>query len=324
MGIQKSDREITAIVAAYNEAERIGSVLEVLCSYPGFAEVIVVDDGSTDGTGPVAAKHGARVIRVEPNRGKGHAMDTGVKAAGTDLLFFADADIRGLSHEAISEVTGPVVRGEAEMFVAMRKRALYYLRFIMIFIPLLGGERALTKRLWTSVPPRYKTSFQIEAALNFYAIHFGNGLKFRVFKEISQTVKERKYGFWQGLRRRFGMFRDVVQAMWDLQFEERPAGLRSRRAATLSLVAALIGGIVGLFIVLAAVVGPAQFIGAVFAEELTEDPRPYLVRFLLAAASTLGAGVLTVVGTTLLVGNGLFLFFSLVRLATVTEKRAPG
>lgn len=324
MEIQEGNREVTAIVAAYNEAERIGSVLDVLCSYPGFSEVIVVDDGSTDGTGAVAEAHGARVLRIESNRGKGQAMDMAVHAAGTEFLFFADADIKGLNHEAISAVVTPVVRGEAEMFVAMRKRTLYYLRFIMIFIPLLGGERALTKRLWLSVPPRYKSSFQIEAALNFYAIHFGNGLKFRVFREISQTVKERKYGFTEGMKRRFGMFRDVAQAMWELQFEDGPVGLRSRRAATFSLLAGLVGGILGLLIVLAAVVGPAQFIGAVFAEELLEDPRAPLVRFLLLLGSTLGAGALTALGTALLAGNGLFLFFNLVRLATSTEKRGPG
>lgn len=49
--------------------------------------------------------------------------------------------------------------------------------------------------------------------------------------------------------------------MWELQFEDAPAGLRSRRAATFSLVAGLLGVILGLLVVLAVVVGPAQFIG---------------------------------------------------------------
>ncbi len=88
---------VTAVVAAYNEAERIADVLEVLCGYAGFAEVVVVDDGSTDGTGEVAAGHGATVLRVEPNKGKGHAMDVGVRHAATEVIFFADADIRGLT-----------------------------------------------------------------------------------------------------------------------------------------------------------------------------------------------------------------------------------
>lgn len=324
MGKQENTAEVTAIVAALNEGPRIGSVLDTLMTYPGFAEVVVVDDGSVDDTAAVSETHGARVIRLPSNQGKGHAMDVGVEAARTEVLFFADADIHGLTHQAIAQVVGPVARGQAEMFVAMRKRTIYYLRFIMTFIPLLGGERALTRALWEAVPERYKARFQIEAALNFYAVHYGKGLRFRVFNEISQTAKERKFGFKDGIKRRLRMSLDVAQAMWELQFHDPPPDFRVQRAATAALISSIVGFLLGAFLMLAAVIGPASFIGTLFAEELAEDPRAPFVHALLLIGSALGAGVLTALGLLLVLGNGAYLYFALVRLPLSRDKRARG
>jgi glycosyltransferase involved in cell wall biosynthesis len=65
-------KEITAIVSAYNEAPRIDAVMEVLSSYGRFKEIIIVDDGSTDGTYEAAQKWlkypGVRLVRNETNR----------------------------------------------------------------------------------------------------------------------------------------------------------------------------------------------------------------------------------------------------------------
>ena len=65
----KKDREkVTAIVPAYNEAERIGAVLAVLTSY-GFRDVIVVDDGSSDNTSQVVSRYNVKYLRIEKNGG---------------------------------------------------------------------------------------------------------------------------------------------------------------------------------------------------------------------------------------------------------------
>lgn len=91
--------DISVIIPAYNEAERLGSTLERAVDYlkrRGLSyEILVVDDGSRDRTVEVAeafAGNGLRVIRHEKNRGKGAAIKTGLLAAqGTEVLL-SDAD----------------------------------------------------------------------------------------------------------------------------------------------------------------------------------------------------------------------------------------
>lgn len=314
---------VTAIVAAFNEASRIGRVLEVLTTFEGFAEVVVVDDGSTDGTAEAASQFPVTVLTVKPNQGKGHAMDVGVAHASTGVIFFADADIAGLTHEMIRETIGPVVDGSCEMFILMRNRKIYMLHRIMAFIPLLGGERALTKQLWEMVPARYKDRFRIEAGLNFYAVHHGSGLKFRVFKGISQTTKEVKFGFWEGVRRRFAMFSEVVAAAWDLQWNDLPPTDRARRAAAGMAALTAMGMLLGLLVMAAGFAGPVTFFNGLFAEELAEDPSAPLVRTVLALVSGAGATVVIGVGAALLVANALFFVRSLARLVTVGRIREP-
>jgi len=72
MDYAKNNKNITAIVPAYNEAERISKVLEVLTTYKQFKEIIVVDDGSTDNTEEIVKKFNVRYIRNESNKGKGY------------------------------------------------------------------------------------------------------------------------------------------------------------------------------------------------------------------------------------------------------------
>lgn len=93
--------KLSVVVPAFNEKERIGPTLKELSTFLNgleeSTEVIVVDDGSQDGTAPYAATfvdhfESLRVLGDPVNRGKGHAIRTGMLVAHGDLRLFADAD----------------------------------------------------------------------------------------------------------------------------------------------------------------------------------------------------------------------------------------
>jgi len=89
---------LSLVIPAYNEAGRIGDTLQKAGAYlarqPYSSEILVVDDGSADDTAATAkaAWPEVRVISYRPNRGKGHAVRTGMNAATGDYRVFYDAD----------------------------------------------------------------------------------------------------------------------------------------------------------------------------------------------------------------------------------------
>ena len=88
---------VSIVIPAYNEARRLPPTLDGWRDFLGrqaYAwEVIVVDDGSRDATSAVAAAAGARVIRLEPNQGKGAAVRAGMLAARGQVIAYAAADL---------------------------------------------------------------------------------------------------------------------------------------------------------------------------------------------------------------------------------------
>jgi glycosyltransferase involved in cell wall biosynthesis len=126
---QTPGRDVTVIVAAYNEASRIGATLDALASaFPG-APIWVADDGSTDATSLVARGAGARVVRSERMIGKGDAAtpaardalrDAGVTERGRNpkLIFvLCDADLGSSALELVA-LADAVRRGKADIAVA--------------------------------------------------------------------------------------------------------------------------------------------------------------------------------------------------------------
>lgn len=83
---------VTVIVPAHNESETIGKTLDDLRRlYPDY-EILVIDDASSDGTGEIAEKAGARVVRNHVNKGYGGSLKRGMRLANAEIVVFIDAD----------------------------------------------------------------------------------------------------------------------------------------------------------------------------------------------------------------------------------------
>jgi Glycosyl transferase family 2 len=111
--------KIAILIPAYNEADNIAHVLDLIpaevCGVR--TEVLVVDDGSRDGTGDVAAEHGALVARHVTNRGGGAALRTGYRLmveSGAEIVVTLDADGQHLPSE-MPRLVEPVLSGEVDV-----------------------------------------------------------------------------------------------------------------------------------------------------------------------------------------------------------------
>jgi len=89
--------KLSVLIPVYNEAQTIGEVLRLVSEVPIEKEIIVVDDGSTDGTREILeswnGRGGVRVILHPQNLGKGNAVATAIGAARGDILLIQDADL---------------------------------------------------------------------------------------------------------------------------------------------------------------------------------------------------------------------------------------
>jgi glycosyltransferase involved in cell wall biosynthesis len=112
--------KITVVIPALNEAGNIQRLVgEVLATMP--VEVVVVDNGSDDGTGAEAQAAGVRVVR-EPRRGYGYACAAGIAAAqDAEILVFLDGDNSFLPAE-IPTLVAPILAGKSDLVLGSRER----------------------------------------------------------------------------------------------------------------------------------------------------------------------------------------------------------
>lgn len=212
----------TCIIPAWNEADRLSNVLSCVVGHPLVNEVIVVDDGSTDATGTVAARAGARVIRQFPNAGKSAAVARGLQAAEGDLVLFLDADLSGLTSRHLDDLLSPVLTGQATVSVSLRSNAPLLWR--LIGLDYISGERLMPKAMLSAHVPRIARlrGFGLEVTLNEIWLDRRVPIAVVPFAGVASPSKSAKQGVLRGLVSDARMIGDILQtvgsfaALWQI------------------------------------------------------------------------------------------------------------
>ncbi|WP_338824796.1 1D-myo-inositol 2-acetamido-2-deoxy-alpha-D-glucopyranoside deacetylase [Moorella humiferrea] len=216
---------VSAVIPAYNEAATVGKVIETLKQVTDITEIIVVSDGSIDATAGVARRHGARVIELATNGGKGAAMAVGARAAREEILLFLDADLEGLTAAHVEALIAPLLDGSADMTVGIFSRGRSLTDLAQVVAPHLSGQRAIRKELFLTVGAE-KSRFEIEVLLTGEARARGWRVKKVPLVNMTHVMKEEKRGLWRGLVARLGMYKDILVYLLRLtgrKIKTRPA-----------------------------------------------------------------------------------------------------
>lgn len=217
ISIASRRHRISCIICAYNEAPRIGAVLAIASAHPLLDEVIVVDDGSTDGTAEVVRRFpSVRLIPSAANGGKSAAMAIGIAAAHNELLMLLDADLKGLAAEHVTALAAPVLSGAAEVSLSLRENSL--LVFRAIGLDFVSGERVVSKALLADTLNEIRglPRFGIEVFMNRRIIAHRLRIAVTHWPHVTQARKTEKLGYWKGVRAEWRMIADLLRVTYPL------------------------------------------------------------------------------------------------------------
>jgi glycosyltransferase involved in cell wall biosynthesis len=196
------------IIPAHNEASTVAGVAAAARSSELVRRVIVVSDGSRDGTVEAARQAADVVVEVKPNRGKGAAMALGARYSEADALVFLDADLLNLNAEQVNLIAAPVLSGETEMNVGVVSRGPVY-TWLSRFTPKISGQRAVRRRVLAEAHLDEVCDYGAEMALGAAARRLSVEIGVVFLEGVTFVKKYQKTGW-------LGACRDYARMFWQL------------------------------------------------------------------------------------------------------------
>ncbi|MBB6097760.1 glycosyltransferase involved in cell wall biosynthesis [Deinobacterium chartae] len=202
--------QMVVIIPAHNEAATIAAAVHAARAAQ-LGEVVVVSDGSHDATAEYARVAGARVIELQPNRGKSAAVAAGLKATASRYVLMLDADLIGLSPAHLRALAAPVLEGRAESTLGLFTGGRLSTTLASWLTRDLGGQRVVPRASLDAIPDLEALRYALEIALTRQLRRERRRVQIVRLPGVTQRVKEEKHGLRRGLRGRIRMFGQIVR-----------------------------------------------------------------------------------------------------------------
>jgi len=207
------DKKISVIISAYNEEPRIARVLSVVEKHPLIDEVIVIDDGSTDGTSEAAGKFKVTLIKNQKNMGKTISVKYGLEKSKNEFILFLDADLIGLTKENIDTLANPVINGPVDWTLSLRGNSGLHMK--LLNIDFVSGERVV-KRFLLNDPQIWSKpdiGFSLEILMNKSLLERKATFLSVSLPNLKLTTKSGKIGFLRGWYGEIKMLKQIFKVM---------------------------------------------------------------------------------------------------------------
>lgn len=228
---------LSCVICAYNEAERIQPILRAVVGHPDISEVIVVNDGSTDATERVLRQiPGVTLITYPINKGKTYALSVGIEAAKEDLVLLLDADLAGVTGESISALARPVLEGQADVSISLRRNSLWVYR--VVGLDFVSGERVVPRALLSEAATAMQAlpRWGGEVFMNEYFVRGKYRLAVVRWKNVYNVRKHEKVGLMRGVGEELRMMADACRVLpWYAIIAQNVALLKLKVPETQSL-----------------------------------------------------------------------------------------
>jgi len=185
---------VSVVVPVFNEEMTVRPIIDRVLAVPGILEVIVVNDGSTDGTSAVLEKLArdesrVKVIEISKNSGKTAALKAGFAATAGDIVIIQDADLEYDPNE-IPDVVAPIEQGFADVVYGSRfmvkraARVIYFYHYVANkFLTMLSNS--LTNLNMTDIETCYK-AFRGDIIRNMKITSSGFGFEVEVTAKVAK------------------------------------------------------------------------------------------------------------------------------------------